>query len=55
MVFAIRVTSNHTDLKIYRSLLMPLVLKRGNYFLIKFGVQYCQITVSIVYEASCGF
>ena len=46
---------NHQDLTIFRSLLLPLLLQRGNNFLIYFSIQYYLLTVSNVFEAICCF
>ena len=48
-------TSNDTDLIVFRYLLLPLFLQRGNKFLTYFGIQCCQITVSNTFEAICSF
>ena len=47
--------SNDTDLRVFRYLLLPLFLQRGNKFLIYFGIQCCQITVSNTFEAIFSF
>ena len=47
--------SNHTDLTVFRYLLLPLFLYKDNIFLTYFAIQCCQITVSNTFEAICGF
>ena len=47
--------SNHTDLTVFTSLLLLLFFLRRNKFLIYFGIQCCQITISNTLEASSSF